>query len=114
MSGHGSPKDKDGERAFYPFPKFCSYNISIRKVSCGASHACFITNSNFLYAMGSNSHGQLGIGDPVRGKNSPILVEDLPQGRQITDLNCGGNSSILCLEDGSVYSWGEGRHGALG
>ena len=41
----------------YPAPKFCSYNISIKEVSCGQSHAIFVTMNHYLYSMGSNEHG---------------------------------------------------------
>lgn len=41
----------------YTIPRFCSYNITIRQVSCGLNHAGFITQSNYVYTMGSNSHG---------------------------------------------------------
>lgn len=41
-------------------------------------HSAFITSDSFLYTMGSNRCGQLGIGDPnVSYKNSPVLVEKL-------------------------------------
>ena len=45
----------------YTLPKFCSYNISIKEVACGQSHTCLVTTNNFIYSMGSNEHGQLGI-----------------------------------------------------
>ena len=101
---------------FYPFPKFCSYNISIKQVACGQSHACFITLNNYLYAMGSNSNGQLGIDDPVEYKNSPVLVEKIPTEKECLPslVACGGNQSFLCCDDGNAYAWGEGRHGSLG
>ena len=62
--------------------------------------------------MGSNSYGQLGIDEPTELKNSPCLVE-LPQ-KRISLINCGGNVSYVCAEDGTVYSWGQGTFGQLG
>jgi hypothetical protein len=38
-----------------------------------------ILETDFVYSMGSNKHGQLGIGEPIDFKNSPVLIEDLPQ-----------------------------------
>jgi len=63
--------------------------------------------------MGSNLHGQLGIDDPVETKNSPILVDKLPTNR-IQIVSCGGNHTFVSSDDGEVFSWGEGCHGALG
>ena len=82
-------------------------------VACGDKHTCFVTDSDYVYAMGSNENGQLGIDDPIRFKNSPVLIEDIPVG-QVKQIACGGNTSFLCGGEGSVYSWGEGQHGALG
>lgn len=63
--------------------------------------------------MGSNSHGQLGIDDPVDSKNSPCLVDSLPL-KRISLINCGGNCTFISTEDGQVFSWGEGKFGQLG
>ena len=63
--------------------------------------------------MGANEFGQLGIDDPVRYKNSPVLIENVPV-RHVSQIACGGNSSFLCSDEGAVFSWGEGQHGALG
>jgi alpha-tubulin suppressor-like RCC1 family protein len=30
------------------------------------------------------------------------------------DLSCGANHISLCTDEGEVFSWGEGRFGALG
>jgi alpha-tubulin suppressor-like RCC1 family protein len=49
----------------------------------------------------------------VRFKNSPVLIEDIPV-RRINHIACGGNHSFLCSDEGQVFSWGEGKHGALG
>ena len=50
-------------------------------VACGDKHTCFVTDSDYVYAMGSNENGQLGIDDPIRFKNSPVLIEDIPVGQ---------------------------------
>lgn len=100
----------------YLLPKFCSYNISIRLLACGDAHTVFVTYNNYVYAMGANDNGQLGIDDPVRFKNSPVLIESIPaEGSDVHQIACGGNHSFLvCGSAGEVYSWGEGSHGALG
>jgi len=47
-------------------------------VSCGEEHTAFVTSDHFLYTIGSNQHGQLGIADKTIAKrNSPTLVEAL-------------------------------------
>ena len=58
-------KVKKGYQHMHSFklPTTCSFNILIKQVACGESHSAILTASGHLYMMGSNSHGQLGIGD---------------------------------------------------
>jgi alpha-tubulin suppressor-like RCC1 family protein len=57
-------------------PKICSFNVIIKSIACGFKHTLFVSESGHVYSMGSNSHGQLGIGDNmVKTKNTPTLVE---------------------------------------
>jgi len=53
----------------------------------------------------------------VRSKNSPVLVEGLAKGpgrSGIASVSCGSNHTLACTTAGEVFSWGEGRYGALG
>ena len=113
--GLGMVHDKEaGNEAFnQPQPRFLIYGVTIQQVSCGEEHSAFITTTNYLYTMGSNRCGQLGIRDTsVEKKNSPVLVEQL-LGTKLVDVSCGGNHTIVVSDIGDAYTWGEGRYGAL-
>mmetsp|Transcript_34143 Transcript_34143/g.59619 ORF Transcript_34143/g.59619 Transcript_34143/m.59619 type:complete len:940 (-) Transcript_34143:107-2926(-) len=98
----------------YCNPRFCSFNVIIRQVGCGEEHAAFIADNGYVYTMGSNADGRLGIGDhSVRQSASPCLVEALVNYRAVS-VNCGWGHTAAVLEDGSVYTWGIGEFGALG
>lgn len=43
------------------FPKLCSYNIQILQVACGDSHTHILSRDGFVYSMGSNKDGVLGL-----------------------------------------------------
>jgi alpha-tubulin suppressor-like RCC1 family protein len=43
------------------FPKLCSYNIQILQVACGDSHTHILSSDGFVYSMGSNRDGVLGL-----------------------------------------------------
>ena len=105
-----------GAHNLQPLPKFCTYGITIREISCGGEHSAFITNDNYLYCIGCNRNGQLGNGDSsIRIKNSPVLVESLINLTSgISSVSCGENHTVVCTQTGEVFSWGEGRFGALG
>ena len=101
-----------------PTPKYCTYGITIKEVACGDEHSAFITNDNYLYCIGSNKYGQLGIGDQsIRTKNSPILVETFVNNNEVLgvmSVACGNNHTVVSTLSGHVFSWGDARNGALG
>ena len=47
---------------FIDVPRMCSYNILIKSVACGDSHTHLLSQDGYVYSMGSNSHGVLGLG----------------------------------------------------
>jgi alpha-tubulin suppressor-like RCC1 family protein len=66
--------------------------------------------------MGSNSHGQLGIGEqptPSGNKFSPILIESLMDVDPY-QIECGFNHCLLLSRDGVVFAWGDNKHGQCG
>ena len=69
-----------------------------------------ITETGYLYALGKNSYGQLGVGDEVN-RNTPTKV-NLPG--KIKKLITSSSASYAILEDGSLYAWGENYYGELG
>lgn len=64
--------------------------------------------------MGNNDKGKLGLGDPELAQNSvPSLVEAL-EDEDIVQVSCGRNHTAAVTKSGLVYTWGEGKHNALG
>ncbi|CAG9315175.1 unnamed protein product [Blepharisma stoltei] len=98
----------------YPVPRFCSFNVLIKDISCSEQHSCFITQSGHVFTMGSNSEGRLGIGDQsVKQCPSPCLVEYLSLYRA-SSVSCGWGHTVVITEEGYAFSWGVGEFGALG
>lgn len=81
--------------------KKCSNIISI---SCGNSHAVFLTNTNTVYSCGSNRRGQLGINSEEVDKNKFCSVSKLAL---IYKISCQNDKSF-CLDcDGNVFAFGD-------
>jgi alpha-tubulin suppressor-like RCC1 family protein len=56
--------------------------------------------------MGSNSRGQLGVGDPnLRKTASPLMVNLLGRPDRIS---CGDSHTAVVTEQGDLYAWGSG------
>lgn len=66
--------------------------------------------------MGSNSHGQLGIGGEATSKNTPTLIDSSHSMLEsvVTKVACGNFHSLALTESGMAFAWGQGRFGALG
>lgn len=43
-------------------PKLCSYNILIKQVACGEHHTHLLSQDGYVYSMGANKEGALGLG----------------------------------------------------
>eukprot|EP00831_Metopus_contortus_P065115 TRINITY_DN58219_c0_g1_i1.p1 TRINITY_DN58219_c0_g1~~TRINITY_DN58219_c0_g1_i1.p1 ORF type:complete len:435 (-),score=66.28 TRINITY_DN58219_c0_g1_i1:93-1397(-) len=98
----------------YCRPKFCSFNIMIKSVACGEEHTAMITRDGYVYTMGNNLFGRLGLGDKsLTHSPVPCLVESL-FGEQIVQVACGVSHTLALNDKGVVFAWGLGEHGALG
>lgn len=87
----------------------------LTNVYCGGEFTLALDSMGITYAWGSNSHGQLGIG---KGKASSNVVtvsyEGFRTGTRIVSLACGFAHCLALTNTGRLYSWGDGRRGALG
>eukprot|EP00826_Nyctotherus_ovalis_P006062 TRINITY_DN11396_c0_g3_i4.p1 TRINITY_DN11396_c0_g3~~TRINITY_DN11396_c0_g3_i4.p1 ORF type:complete len:991 (-),score=267.98 TRINITY_DN11396_c0_g3_i4:702-3584(-) len=98
----------------YCVPRFCTFNVVIRKAACGDEHSAFITEGGSVYTMGSNAEGRLGIGDRgVKMSSTPCLVEGLSWFRAV-EVSCGWGHTAVIIDNGKVFTWGVGEYGALG
>ena len=101
------------DKVIHNLPKICSFNIVVSDVSCGEEHTVFVQgDGGYVYAMGSNSEGRLGTGNPeMRSCNVPTLVDGLCNIRKVS---CGNSHSLALSDDGEAYAWGQAFYGALG
>ena len=64
--------------------------------------------------MGSNTEGQLGIGDhTIKTKQAPVLIEPIVAFRP-RKISAGAYHSACIMQNGELYTWGRGIEGALG
>ena len=80
--------------------------------SSSSMHLFILVEDGRLFAMGSNSCGQLGLND-LETRKQPTLVEiSLPSA--ITKVACGRFHSILLLANGEIWGSGLNKNGQLG
>jgi alpha-tubulin suppressor-like RCC1 family protein len=84
-------------------------NVSFASVVAGDQHMLGITSSGTLYAWGSNTAGQLGIGNAINA-SSPTLVLG---GKSWATVVAGIGFSAGLDVSGNLYVWGSNTKGIL-
>ncbi|OQR84663.1 hypothetical protein ACHHYP_13054 [Achlya hypogyna] len=84
---------------------------AVQQIACGGAHSCLVDANGDVFACGSNSCGQLGIGHYDDAQTFQ-RVEELPP---IALVVCGEEFAAALTQDkASVYSWGLGIAGQMG
>lgn len=98
----------ESSSGFYSVPRICAFGVVIQQVACGNEHSALLSNQHYVYCMGSNSDGRLGVGDKnIANSSYPLLVESLA-GVKVTQVSCGGFHSAAITHEGDLYTWGKG------
>jgi alpha-tubulin suppressor-like RCC1 family protein len=85
---------------------------SARWVSAGHAHSLVLLESGDVYGAGWNGSGPLGQGTSTERVCAPVKVLGLP-GRAMA-IAAAELHSLVALENGDVYAFGENYHGQLG
>nr|XP_033324996.1 X-linked retinitis pigmentosa GTPase regulator-like [Megalopta genalis] len=89
----------------------------VTHVACGRAHTLICTDSQKIFACGSDQEGQLGRGRSAIGDSasSPVLVYDTGlAGPTIVQIAAGSHHSLALTSDGGVFAWGSNLEGQLG
>jgi len=104
-----------GERVLRPVPvrMFSGQGTeggtrSCAVVDCGEHTTAFLATSGELFMCGSNSHGQLGLGD-TNDRSKPTLIDSSNFGSgtlgQVRQISCGAHHT-LAVAGGQLFAWG--------
>lgn len=81
-------------------------------IASGGAHSCAIDQSGRTVCWGSNWHGELGFGRPIRFRNtmSPMPVAT----GTLTALDASTTHTCALGADRRIYCWGDNLYGQLG
>ncbi|MBJ6362770.1 fibronectin type III domain-containing protein [Paenibacillus sp. GCM10012307] len=77
----------------------------------GRSHLIAISKDGSIRMTGSNSYGQLGLGDTANRNKLTVLYGNT---KSVQDIITNGKNTFILFEDGSVWGSGENYYGYLG
>jgi alpha-tubulin suppressor-like RCC1 family protein len=118
----GLKKKRGGEisskaRKFSTVPVLVDLKVVARKVVCGPTHTCVVSEAGQVWAWGdytdndekSGTDASAAVMDP----QAPRLVY-FPHSPKIVDIACGDAHSVGLSSDGLVYTWGSNKQSQLG
>lgn len=107
-------KNTENGKIFIPY-----YDEALQRSKCkfeklfaGAHHTLALDNDSYLWSIGVNRDGQLGIGHNDN-RIRFTFIESLPN-IQIKDVAAGGFHNLVLYHDGSVWVFGNNKRGQLG
>ena len=77
----------------------------------GCYHTITLSNDGTVHSFGRNDYGALGLGHNNVYVLVPTPIPNLPQ---ISEISCGGFSTICVDCEGFIWSFGENNYGQLG
>jgi len=104
----------ESQNTFVPFTGFSYDNIPLLQIfSSHADHVCGIDTGYNLYCWGTNTVGQLGIGNLVN-QSRPALVTYFENEYYIVEVTTGLYHTLALTAGGKVFAWGLATSGVLG
>ncbi|KAI0235042.1 hypothetical protein L0F63_007006 [Massospora cicadina] len=103
--------DKPVERLIEPSFRDLGLRFPIRQIACGLDHSILLSEDG-LFAMGWGADGQLGLGkDPPVNQDAPTPIPLRFSPKEIKKVSSSHDCTLLLLESGKVYSWGNSEYG---
>ncbi|CAJ0595654.1 unnamed protein product [Cylicocyclus nassatus] len=87
-------------------------DIRITMAVSGNDHSLFLTDKGAVYALGTGSRGELGIG--LIPRVTELTWVEALEGVHVTTIAAAGWHSAALTNDGDVYVWGWNHRGQLG
>lgn len=98
---------KNGERIVEPLQVGTDNDWKYLATSPFSCHALIIKNNGTLWAWGSNTNGQLGIG--TDGEYRHPQITQVGTDSDWLEVSAGGEYSLGLKTDGTLWSWGHNR-----
>ncbi|QDZ25602.1 RCC1-like regulator of chromosome condensation protein [Chloropicon primus] len=95
-----------------PRPVRSLRGVKVVSVVCGHHHTLCLTFQGSVFAWGSNSSGQLGLGDTIN-RPQPEMIESL-WATPVISLAAGSSHTLALTRQKMVLSWGRAKYGQLG
>ena len=86
----------------------------IKQIVCGSNHTIILKNDGSVWACGSNSRGQLGLGTSDYSAHSTFTQVTTNINNDVSQISGGSNHTIILKNDGNLWCCGYNNRGQLG
>lgn len=86
----------------------------VAKIATGKHHSLMLLENGDVYAAGSNSFGQCGLGSGTRAAQDSLSFTKISELTAIVDVACGWDHSLVCDTEGRLFTFGHPLYGQLG
>jgi alpha-tubulin suppressor-like RCC1 family protein len=93
------------DRTFYTKVTISNEPCSVTMIARGSSHTLIVTNTGKCYGVGNNNSYQLGLSESTL-YNAFSLIPLPFEPKNITQIACGGEHTLILTIDGKCYSAG--------
>ncbi|CAB3243481.1 unnamed protein product [Arctia plantaginis] len=103
-----------GDMEHHTVPQFVELDGeagTIRQVSAGSNHTAILTDDGRVFVCGSNTEGQLGLGEDTR---SCLKFTELKFMEKISFVECGYYNTVFITAKGAVFITGDNENQKLG
>ena len=100
----------DRARPVWPTVRWSQIDEAGENEGLPVAHLCGVTIGGEVMCWGTNSSGELGVGDTA-DRNTPTLVS-IPE--RVTQVSTGAYHTCALTTGGSIYCWGKNSFGQLG
>ena len=84
---------------------------NIKSICCGCHFTLVLKNDGTLWGCGTNSYGQLGLGD---SNNRTIFTQVTTNADDVKSVYCGWNHTLILKNDDTLWSCGYNAYSQLG
>jgi alpha-tubulin suppressor-like RCC1 family protein len=93
--------------------KLKNKNSKIKTIATGILHSLVLLETGEVYSVGENRLGQLGDGSETN-RQEFVKVQSSWGTNKVVAVSAGNNHSLILLESGEVYAFGNNSYGQLG
>ena len=111
---HGQLGIKNTNTQYWPVPVKIPSDACVKKIATGRSHTILLTDDNKIFVCGANNFGQIGLGEGIKASQDVTSFVPLDIGNDIIDIACGWDHSLVCTNEGELYTFGHPDYGQLG